>query len=80
MSHQSDPTPRGIPVAGLGSAENLKRLDQMGRECDFRFGVIDELRRAFAGVPDAEIERETDRILLPEAGVADDLVPPGSPQ
>ena len=53
----------GIPVAGLVSAEDLQRLEQLDRERSARFAVIDEVRAAFAGVPDAEIERETDRIL-----------------
>jgi len=53
----------GIPVAGLVSAEDLKRLDQLDRQRDARFAVIDEVREAFADVPDEEIERETDRIL-----------------
>jgi prevent-host-death family protein len=56
----------GIPVAAIVSAEDLKRLDrldQLERERAERFAVIDEVRQAFAGVPDEEIERETDRIL-----------------
>jgi prevent-host-death family protein len=52
----------GIPVAGLVSVEDLRRLDQLDREREARFAVIDELREAFAGVPAEEIERETDRI------------------
>ena len=53
----------GIPVAGLVSAEDLRRLDQLDREREARFAIVDEVRQAFAGVPDDEIERETDRIL-----------------
>lgn len=53
----------GIPVAGLVSAEDLRRLDQLDRERAERFGVIDEMRQVFAGVPEEEIERETDRAL-----------------
>ena len=53
----------GIPVAAIVSAEDLKRLDQLDQERAERFTVIDEMRAAFAGVPDEEIERETDRIL-----------------
>ncbi len=53
----------GIPVAAIVSADDLKRLDRLERERAERFGVIDEIRSAFAGVPDEEIERETDRIL-----------------
>lgn len=50
----------GIPVAALVSIDVLYRLD---RERAERFKVIDEACPAFAGVPDEEIERETDRIL-----------------
>jgi prevent-host-death family protein len=52
----------GIPVAGLVSMEDLRRLDQLDREREQRFAVVDELRQAFAGVPAEEIERETNRI------------------
>ena len=55
----------GIPVAGLVSAEDLRRLDQLDqreREREADFAVLDELRQAFAGVPAEEIERETERI------------------
>jgi prevent-host-death family protein len=52
----------GIPVAAIVSAEDLARLDRLDRERAERFGVIDQLREAFAGVPAEEIERETDRI------------------
>jgi prevent-host-death family protein len=55
----------GIPVAGIVSAEDLRRLDQLdrlehAREADFP--ILDELRSAFADVPVEELERETDRI------------------
>ncbi len=53
----------GIPVAAIVSTEDLKRLDQLDAEREADFAVVDELREAFAGVPDEEIERETDRIL-----------------
>jgi prevent-host-death family protein len=53
----------GIPVAGIVSAEDLKRLDLLDREREVDFAVVDELREAFRDVPEAEIERETDRIL-----------------
>ncbi len=55
----------GIPVAGLVSAEDVKRLDrldQLEREREADFAVLDKLREAFAGVPAEEIEQETDRI------------------
>ncbi|MGH2530900.1 MAG: type II toxin-antitoxin system prevent-host-death family antitoxin [Thermomicrobiales bacterium] len=53
----------GIPVAAIVSTEDLERLDRLDRERAERFAVIDEVRAAFRGVPAAEIERETDRIL-----------------
>jgi prevent-host-death family protein len=55
----------GIPVAGIVSAEDLRRLDELDRnerEREADFAVLDELREAFAGVPVEELERETDRI------------------
>lgn len=67
----------GIPVAGIVSADDLRRLDQLDRERDARFAIIDELRQAFAGVPDEEIERETDRILGINQDQSDDI-PSGS--
>jgi prevent-host-death family protein len=53
----------GIPVAAIVSTDDLERLDQLDRERAERFAVVDEVRAAFAGVPEEEIERETDRIL-----------------
>ena len=52
----------GIPVAGLVSVDDLRRLDQLDHERAQRFAVIDDMREAFAGVPVEEIERATDRI------------------
>lgn len=52
----------GIPVAGLVSADDLRRLDQLDREREQHFAVVDELREAFAGLPAEEIERQADRI------------------
>ncbi|MDQ3692306.1 MAG: type II toxin-antitoxin system Phd/YefM family antitoxin [Chloroflexota bacterium] len=56
-------TKSGVPVAVLVPAAELSRLDSFARQRAERFKVIDEVRAAFAGVPDEEIERETDRIL-----------------
>ena len=53
----------GVPVAALVSTEDLERLDRFDRERADRFAIIDELRAAFAGVPDEELEREADRAL-----------------
>jgi prevent-host-death family protein len=52
----------GIPVAALVSTADLARLDRLDRERAARFGVLDGMRAAFAGVPPEETERETDRI------------------
>jgi prevent-host-death family protein len=53
----------GIPVAAIVSTEDLERLDRFDRERAERFKVIDEMRTAFAGVSDEELEREADRAL-----------------
>lgn len=53
----------GIPVAGIVSANDLRRLDQLDRERAERFNVIDEMRASFREVPAEEIEREADRSL-----------------
>lgn len=53
----------GIPIAAIISTDDLARLDQLDRERAERFSVIDELRTAFAGVPDVELEREAERTL-----------------
>jgi prevent-host-death family protein len=50
----------GIPVAGIVSADDLRRLDQEQAE---HFDVIDEMRAAFRDVPTEEIEREAERTL-----------------
>ena len=53
----------GIPVAGIVSADDVRRLDQLDRERAERFGVIDEMRAAFREVPADEIERQASRSL-----------------
>lgn len=53
----------GIPVAGIVSAEDLRRLDQLDRQREADFAVFDELRAAFSDVPDEEIEREAIRAI-----------------
>ncbi len=53
----------GIPVAGIVSADDLRRLDRLDRERAERFNVIDEMRSSFRDVPADEIEREADRTL-----------------
>ncbi len=53
----------GIPVAGIVSADDLRRLDRLDRERAEHFNVIDEMRDSFRDVPAEEIEREADRSL-----------------
>ena len=53
----------GIPVAALVSAADLDRLNRLDQERAERFAVIDEMRQAFAGVPQDEIEREAARSI-----------------
>jgi prevent-host-death family protein len=53
----------GIPVAGIVSAEDLRRLDRLDRERVERFKVLEEFAAGFADQSPDEIERETDRAL-----------------
>jgi prevent-host-death family protein len=53
----------GVPVAGIVSADDMRRLDQLDREREERFGVIDEMRAAFKGVSVEEIEQEAKRSI-----------------
>ena len=53
----------GIPVAGIVSAGDLRRLDQLDEERAEQFSIIDEMRAAFRDVPDEEIEREVARTI-----------------
>jgi prevent-host-death family protein len=53
----------GIPVAAIISAEDLKRLDQLEKERADRFSILDEVKAAFRDIPEAEIEKETDKAL-----------------
>jgi prevent-host-death family protein len=53
----------GIPVAGIVSAEDLRRLDQLDRERAERFNVLEEFGEAFKDVPVEELEREVARAL-----------------
>ena len=48
----------GIPVAAVISSDDLKRLQQLDEQRERDFAVIDEIRAAFADVPEEEIERE----------------------
>ena len=53
----------GIPVAGIVSAEDLRRLDRLDRERAERFKILEEFGEAFKDVPVEELERETARAL-----------------
>lgn len=53
----------GVPIAALVSLADLASLDRLDRRDDDFFEQVDQLRDAFAEVPAAEIERETDRIV-----------------
>jgi prevent-host-death family protein len=53
----------GVLVAALVSADDLARLDQLDRDRADGFEVLDEMRAAFAGVPEEEIEREAIRAV-----------------
>jgi prevent-host-death family protein len=53
----------GIPVAGIVSAEDLRRLDRLDRERAERFKVLEEFGEAFKDVPVDELEREVARAL-----------------
>jgi prevent-host-death family protein len=53
----------GIPVAAIIPAEDLKRLDQLEKERVDRFRILDEVKTAFKDIPEAEIEKETDKAL-----------------
>ena len=53
----------GIPVAGIVSAEDLRRLDRLDRERAERFKILEEFGEAFKDVPAEELEREVARAL-----------------
>jgi prevent-host-death family protein len=53
----------GIPVAGIVSADDLARLDQLDREWDERTRAIERFSQAFADVPVEEVEAEVARII-----------------
>ena len=53
----------GIPVAGIVSAEDLRRLDQLDRERAQRFRALDTIGEAFKDMPVEELEREVTRAI-----------------
>ncbi len=48
----------GIPVAGIVTAADLERLNQLDAEWETDFAVLDEIGKAIADVDSEEIERE----------------------
>lgn len=53
----------GIPVAGIVSATDLERLDQLEKERQEDFRALDATREAFRDVADEEIEAEVARAI-----------------
>ena len=53
----------GIPVAAIISTQDLERLLEFERQREKDFAIIDEVRAAFADVPDEELEREVGRAV-----------------
>jgi prevent-host-death family protein len=53
----------GIPVAAIVSPDDLRRLEQLDKQREANFAIIEKMRKAFEGVPPEEIERETDRAI-----------------
>ena len=53
----------GIPVAGIVSIEDLRRLDRLDRERAERFKALEEFAAGFTDQSPEEIERETARAI-----------------
>lgn len=53
----------GIPVAGLVSVADLRRLEELDRAWDERTRAIERFSQAFADVPTEEAEAEVERII-----------------
>jgi prevent-host-death family protein len=53
----------GIPVAGIVSASDLRRLDRLDRERAERFKILEEFGEAFKDIPAEELEREVARTI-----------------
>jgi prevent-host-death family protein len=53
----------GIPVAGIVSADDLRRLDRLDRERAERFKILEEFGEAFKDVPADELEQEVAQAL-----------------
>ncbi len=53
----------GIPVAGIVSTEDLRRLDRLDEQDQQAWAVLDAMRAPFKDVPPEEIEREAERAV-----------------
>lgn len=53
----------GIPVAAIVSADDLHELQRMDQQRKQAFSVIDEIRTAFADVPESELDGQIDQAL-----------------
>ncbi|HEU5431415.1 MAG TPA: type II toxin-antitoxin system prevent-host-death family antitoxin [Thermomicrobiales bacterium] len=53
----------GIPVAGIVSAEDVRRLERLDEERAERFAILDAFGDAFKDVTAEELEREVARAL-----------------
>jgi prevent-host-death family protein len=53
----------GIPVAGIVSVQDMRRLDRLDRERDERFRIAEEFSAGFADQTPEEIERETAKAI-----------------
>ena len=53
----------GIPVAGIVSLQDLRRLDRLDQERAERFKILDEIGEVFKDVPAEALEREIERAL-----------------
>lgn len=53
----------GVPVAAIVSADDLQELLRLKSQREEAFGIIDEMRAAFADVSEVELEREIDAAI-----------------
>src|ERR671932_2086974 len=53
----------GIPVAAVVSAQEYENLKRIQAQRAQRFAILDRLRKAFADVPQAELEREVNKAV-----------------
>lgn len=54
----------GIPVAAIVSADDLQQLQRFEQQRARAFSVIDEMRAAFADVPDEELDNEVEKAII----------------